>query len=220
MTDSPWAEGLSKRGKVVGGVLLLVLLAAILTLVALNWESAHHPGALTPPSSAQQDEVIATLMKRVEQAYGPTLDSVAVRYGRQDHIPVFFTSFRLKGVPLDFSFVDEDSYVLQYGDSFSGLTSPELIGGPAQFVALARQFHRDFPAEKSMSEQRAYAGNLPAPLPQLAEGMKPTVLVYSRDADVGDLTKVLGVYAWDATSGAWRLLQRGPLPEPGGGTEG
>ena len=220
MTDSPWAEGLSRRGKVVGGIVLVVLLAAIIALVALNWVSTHYPGALTPPSSAQQAEVIATLEKRVRQAYGPTLESVDVRYGRQDHTPVFVTSFRLKGVPLDFSFVDEDSWVLQYGDSFSRLTSPDQVGGAEQFVALAKAFHRDFPAETSMALQRAYAGNLPAPLPQLAEGMKPTVLVYSHDADVGDLTKVVGVYAWYGKSGTWRLLHRGSLPEPSSGTQG
>ena len=97
MTDSPWAEGLSRRGKLVGGVLLLIVLAVIVALVALSWVASHYPGALTPPSSAKQAEVIATLEKRVREACGPTLESVHVGYGRQDHTPVFFTSFRLKG---------------------------------------------------------------------------------------------------------------------------
>jgi hypothetical protein len=127
-------------------------------------------------------------------------------------VPTYYASFRLKGVPLVFRFTEADR-LFNEDRSSSSLAYPELIGGPGRFVALAQTFHRDFPDRPTMSYQRSYAGNLPAPLPQAAEGMGSTVLVFPKDGVV-DLAAVLAVYSWDPKARAWKLIHRGPLPEP------
>lgn len=198
----------SKR-KVVVCVCVLGVFVALLAYLTL------YPGGLPSPSEERQAYVIAALTDQIRQAYRSHLESVDVQYGR-DRLHTYHGSFHLKGVPFIFPFTEQDESILPYYDdkSFDSLLLPELIGGPQRVIELAQAYHRDFPAERAMAFKRTYAGNLPAPLPQAARGMRPTVLVSDAEPYQSNLGRVKAVYAWDAKAREWRLLHRGPLPQP------
>jgi hypothetical protein len=208
---------LSRRGKIIGGVLLVVLLAVIIALAVVAWVDQHYPGALSWPSSERQSFVISTLTDQLGDAYGPTLDTVDVRYGRADHVPTYFVAFRLKDVPFTYRFSVDDESIAPYYDnrSYDTLVHPELLGGPIRVVDLAQAYHRDFPAARSMGFKRTYPGNLPAPLPQVVGEMRPAVLVADGEPFQSELSRVTAVYVWDAGAHEWKLIHRGPLSEPG-----
>ena len=212
--STAYAAGWPKRTKVIVGVGALVFFVAWFTYMTVDF---FYPGAFSPPSSERQAYVTTALTSQIREAYGSRLESVDVQYRPSWRAPSYDARFRLKGAPFTFRFSEEDQSIQPYyhDRSFDSLVLPELLGGPQRVVELTQAYHRDFPAALSMGFKRTYAGNLPAPLPQQAQGMRPTVLVADGEPFQSELGSVTAVYAWDAGTHAWKLINRGPLSEPG-----
>ena len=202
--------GWSRRTRVIVLIAVPAVFAVWFAVMTVDW---IYPGSLSPPSEARQAAVIASLTDQVRREYGAELASVDVRYGRDGLTPMYVGEFRLKGVPLVFSFRELDDDLKHYGDRSSAFAVDTGDLGAERFVRLARRFHEDFPTEKTMACVVVFSPDeLPAGLRQVAERPGPTVYVHGGGLDL-DPARSLGLYSWDPHARAWRLAHRGPIPD-------
>ncbi len=199
------SRGWSRRTRIIVGVTVLVFLVAWFSLMTVNY---IWPGALSPPSTARQTEVIAQITDNVRQKYGPALGAVHVWYARDGVIPTYFGRYRLKEVPLVLSFHVRDTD-FWHSPGYPP-PSPDDVGGLNRFVDLATAFHADFPAARAMDWWTVGGGrDLPESLRQLEASERPTVVAY----DPSLASQASGVYTWDAGRKTWQLVYRGSFPE-------
>ncbi len=202
----------------------MALLAVMLGASAVTGCGAARASTAVPPANVDSDSERVAAM--VRQYYGPLLDTVTV--GPQTEVEgctgknMFISEYRLRDIPLSFPFrIAINARTVSSGVSGGAegdrSLTHESIGGVSRFAKLARQYHRDFPDQSSMSYWLASDNGVSSqePYKTILRGHPGlSVIVYEYDDYWGDgESRQLGIYWWDRDSGQWELVHRGELPD-------